>query len=127
MAMAWFFEDKTTDRTRRVQDTLTSSRAIVPPLWATEVANVIALAEKKGRTDPALRRRWLEILISFPIDMIPYTNGEIFNRVIPLAIKEGLTVYDAVYLDLALQKRVALATFDATLASAAQRNGILVL
>lgn len=127
MAVSWYFKDESTERTNGVRAMLNSHRAIVPPIWSTEVANVLALAEKKGRGNQVLRVEWLEIVSELPIEVVPFTTSEVFECVLPLAIKESLTVYDALYLDLALRQSIALATLDGPLAAAAVRNGIRIL
>ena len=44
-----------------------------------------------------------------------------------LAANYKLSVYDAIYLDLALRVGLPLATYDKQLAAAARRNGVSVL
>ena len=48
------------------------------------------------------------------------------KRHVDAALAHDLTPYDALYLELALQRRCALATCDADLAAAAQRAGVVV-
>jgi predicted nucleic acid-binding protein len=47
--------------------------------------------------------------------------------VIGLCRRHGLTVYDALYLDLSLRKDADLATLDAALARAARSEGVQVV
>jgi len=46
------------------------------------------------------------------------------GAIVDLAESHGLTVYDALYLDLALRLSLPLATLDRKLAAAAQRAGV---
>ncbi|WP_338253023.1 type II toxin-antitoxin system VapC family toxin [Pyrodictium abyssi] len=43
-----------------------------------------------------------------------------------LALEEGITAYDALYLALALKRRTSLATFDTRLAETARKRGVPV-
>jgi predicted nucleic acid-binding protein len=56
-----------------------------------------------------------------PIHIDRETAGHAFNDSLPLAQTHQLSVYDAVYLDLALRKHLPLATLDNRLAAAACR------
>ena len=127
MTLTWYFDDESTDRTRSVLAMLEDSQALVPQHWAIEVANALAFAERKGRVASAVKKEWLDILQTLPIRVFPHSSKEIFDRVSALAWRERLTVYDAVYLDIALQQGLPLATLDADLAVAARRNGVEVL
>ncbi len=49
------------------------------------------------------------------------------DRILPLARAHGLTFYDAMYLELAGRRGIALATFDDPLGDAARSVGIPVL
>ena len=49
------------------------------------------------------------------------------SRIAELAVKRGLTAYDAAYLSLAIEERAELATFDAALAAAARIEQIKVI
>ena len=55
MAMAWCFADESTPETARVQDRLATEAAVVPAHWFLEVANVLAMAEKRKKPRPARR------------------------------------------------------------------------
>ena len=52
---------------------------------------------------------------------------QVRDRSIPLAIFHRLSVYDAVYLELALRLSLPLATLDRALRSAARREGIEII
>ena len=47
-----------------------------------------------------------------------------YDEVFSLAQEHGLTVYDAAYLDLAIQERPPLASLDGQLVRAAQKVGV---
>lgn len=101
-------------------------RLLAPALWPFEVANALRNVVRRGRLTgpdvPALCQR-LEV---YEIEVQAGSEGGVRQRYLAAQTHE-LTAYDAAYLDLALQRRCALATLDARLAQAAARAGVAVL
>ena len=60
----------------------------------------------------------------FPIQTDTPFHLEAIHRFQELALAYPLTAYDAAYLELALRKRLAIATFDPRLTQAAQKAGL---
>ena len=127
MTMAWCFPDEGTPQTDAVLRRLEASRALAPTIWPLEVANALAIGERRGRRTEAQTRRLLEWLRSLPIDVEDGGAGQVWESTLHLARETGLTVYDASYLDLAMLRGLPLATIDARLAAAAVRLGLDVL
>src|SRR6185312_16432589 len=50
VTFAWFFEDERSEATDRLLDRLENETAAVPALWYFEVANVLAIGERRRRT-----------------------------------------------------------------------------
>jgi predicted nucleic acid-binding protein len=69
--MAWCFEDEATDFTDRLLERLGSESAVVPSLWLLEVANVLIISERKGRTNQAKITTFLQLLGDLPITIEP--------------------------------------------------------
>ena len=92
-------------------------------LWA-EVRNMLVLAERKGMVVPGLIDSMILRVerLGIRLDMEP-DNG----LVLSIARQHGLTVYDALYLDLAVRTSATLATLDRQLASAAVARGVPVV
>jgi predicted nucleic acid-binding protein len=127
MAMSWCFADESTSRSGIVLDALVDSHAEVPPLWPFEIANVLAVNEKKRRITESASFEFLQTLsrLDIRIDRSqPAING---NALLPLVRRHGLTAYDAAYLELAKRKGLALATFDKELIAAAKSEGIALV
>ena len=49
VALAWCFEDENTTSARQILARLVTEAASVPAIWPIEVANVLALAERRRR------------------------------------------------------------------------------
>jgi len=127
VVMAWCFEDESSPYARAVQDALKTRHALVPRVWALEVANVLAVAERKKRITRSNAARFLVLLRSLPITVEAETPERVFGEISSLAMETGLTAYDASYLDLAIRQGLPLATLDADLRKAARKVGVAIL
>ncbi len=127
MAVAWLFEDERTEATVAVLRRVATEGAVVPSLWRLEVANVLEVAARRGRCDRPHIDRSLGRLGALPITTDDETDSRAWAETLVLAREAGLTLYDAAYLDLALRRRLALATRDAALVVAARERGLEVL
>lgn len=124
LALAWCFKDELTDTATRLLEELRSSAAAVPLLWSIEVANVLALAERRKRITFAESSQLIALLGTLEIDVDRETSTLAFTRILDLAREEGLTAYDASYLELAMRLGVPLASKDRDLCDAAERVGV---
>ena len=98
--------------------------ALVPTLWWFELRNALVVNERRGRITEQQTARFLRNVerLAITIDSTPDESG-----VLTLARRHRLTVYDAVYLELALRNALPLATLDAKLATAARSEGVHLL
>lgn len=127
MAMAWCFADESTPETARIQDRLAAEAAVVPAHWFLEVANVLAMAEKRKRISPEDSQQFVQLLSILDIQVDEEASHRAFGHVLPLARGHGLTSYAAAYLDLVLRRQLPLASLDDALRQAALSRGMQVL
>ena len=127
MAICWLFEEEWTDAGLSVLDQVIATGAIVPSLWKLEVANVLRMAVRRGRCDEPFVDRSLRRLGDLVIGIDDQTDDHAWDATLALARSEGLTLYDAAYLELALRLGLPLATGDKQLIAAAQSIGVAVL
>ncbi|MEX1095875.1 MAG: type II toxin-antitoxin system VapC family toxin [Planctomycetales bacterium] len=127
ITMAWCFADEGDAATSEVQDRLADEAALVPPHWFLEVANVLAMAEKRQRISAADSIQFVRLLGALDIQSDDEASGRVFEHVLPLCRSQGLTSYDAAYLDLALRRQLPLASLDDDLRRAAANLGVEVL
>jgi predicted nucleic acid-binding protein len=127
VALAWCFRDERTEATARLLERVQTDAAAVPNLWHLEVANVLALAERRGRITPAESAELVALLEMLEIVVDGETSVRAFTRVLDLARQERLTAYDAAYLELAMRLGLPLASKDVDLCDAAERLGVSVL
>ncbi len=127
IAAAWCFEDEASDRTDALLERVRDYGAVVPSLWLLEITNVLLQAERRGRIAVSDVTTRLELLQMLPISIEHSSQTEAFNSVVTLARIEGLTSYDAAYLELAIRQGLPLATLDKKLIQAAKNTHIVVL
>ena len=122
VTMAWCFRDEANDLSSAVLSRLSdlTDTAVVPVLWLYEVANVIALAARRGRISGRLSTEFLQSLGDLPIEIEHASAVQIFDAVRVVSSQFQFTAYDAAYLELAIRQNLAIATFDQALARAAR-------
>jgi predicted nucleic acid-binding protein len=126
MTVSWCFADESTPYRRSVLASLSNAYAEVPALWTFEVANVLAVNERRRRITPAIADEFLETLAGLDIRVEQPFYAHI-AALLPLARRYGLTAYDAAYLELAKRKSLPLATFDTDLIAAASQEGVVLV
>ena len=126
VALAWCFGDEATDATRALLDRFEDERAEVPSLWHLELANALAMGERKGRITPARASEFIALIDGLPIVIDERTPNVALTSVLELSRREQLSAYDASY-ELAMRRGVPLATKDNDLARAADRVGVILL
>lgn len=126
IAMSWVFRDEATSATDRLRDVLADNRALVPALWATEIANALLVATRRRRI---ATKEWPELrmqLDALPIDVDSISTARAWGPVLDLAAAHDLTAYDATYLELAMRRGLPLATLDRDLRTAARAEGCMM-
>jgi predicted nucleic acid-binding protein len=126
IALAWFIDRPVNDYAVEMREKIRrGDRALVPPLWETEFANGVLMAERrKLMTDSEGDQCMVEM------DQLRLTSIEAdsefrsIREVLTVARAFQLTVYDACYLELARRVRLPLATLDKSLSAAAAKAGI---
>ena len=127
VAVSWCFKNEATAAGDRVLERLASEAASVPGIWHLEIANVLALSERRQRITPAGSSEFIALLETLAIIVDEETPSRALGRVLDLARAERLTAYDAAYLELAMRLGIPLASQDADLCDAAERLGVSVL
>jgi predicted nucleic acid-binding protein len=125
VAMAWCFEDDATEATDGVLDRLRDEQAAVPAIWPLEIANVLLVAERRGRLSEAQGSRFVELLTQLPIEVDAAPHD--LAGIVAAGRRHELSAYDASYLVLAERLGASLATLDQRLATAAKRAGVELL
>jgi predicted nucleic acid-binding protein len=125
-ALSWCFEDEASPESDALFERVRDQGAVVPGLWHLEVANVLLQAEKRGRIAAGDVATRLELIAELPITTDTETTARAWREILALARAEGLTTYDAAYLELAIRRGLLLQTKDEALIAAAERSGVAV-
>jgi predicted nucleic acid-binding protein len=124
IVITWAMHDEAQPQADLAFTCLQAGSAIVPGIWWYEVRNILIVNERRGRIDPADSMQFLRDLNAFRID-VQFPQDEL--RVIELARKHSLSIYDAAYLALAMREHLPLSTLDQRLESAARVEGVGLL
>lgn len=126
MTIAWLFDDERTEAAHAVMRRVVVEGAMVPSLWRLEVANVLRNAVRRRRCNEAYVDRSLARLARLAIERDEATDDHAWGSTRTLARKEDLSLYDAAYLELAIRRRMSLASCDKALLAAAARRKVAV-
>lgn len=125
--IAGLVEEVDTGRARTVLLDARIEGAIAPAHLALEVLNALLMKQRRGVIDADYRAAAVERFIAFPQDRdLSRDRDAVLRRIIGLAERHGLTVYDAAYLELAQRGDLTLGTLDGALRRAAQAEGVAV-
>lgn len=127
VAVAWCIEDEAAAETDALLERAASEGALAPGLWPLELANVLLQAVRRRRLEVADAMARLELLRALPIRIDEATAERAWRETLALARSEGLTAYDAAYLELAMRAGLPLASRDRELRQAAGCNGVALL
>lgn len=124
VALDWHFEDETSEYAEHVLDRMETDEAIAPALWPLAMANGLIVAERRGRLSPAKLARAVELSLDLRVSLDEVSVAHALGPVLDVARSQGLTAYDAAYLELAMREGIPLATQDDDLRAAAARVGV---
>jgi predicted nucleic acid-binding protein len=123
VALSLAFEDECDDYTRRVFEAVRKDGALAPSLWVLEVANILAVSVKRKRLNEPDAERFLLLLSAQQIQTVS-DNGPSAAELYALALRYGLTAYDAAYLNLVQKSGLPLASKDSALKEAVLMAGL---
>lgn len=124
--LAWYFADEDSPPPSFVER-LAEEPISVPAHFHAEVANGVVTGERRGRSAPSQAAELAAFLDCLELERDDEGNADAIVRILPLARAHMLTVYDALYLELAERRGLPLATRDTDLIRAAKAVGVEVL
>ena len=119
---AWFLTGQATAYTKRMLDRAAKESVHLPALWVYEFSNVLVTLERRKKLSAAQSLGALDHIAALCMVVEPALPEA--GRLAELARQHSLSAYDAAYLELALRKRVPLASRDSGLAKAAVVVGL---
>lgn len=126
ITLSWCFADESTPKTIALLERLETATAFVPALWSLEVGNVLLAAKRRQRITQAQIIEFLALIGNLNIQIDHETAVRGFQEILSLANSDGITTYDAAYLELAMRLGLPLATKVVQLTTVAKQNGVAI-
>lgn len=122
VATSWLLEDEDEALSNAALARLETEEALVPQLWHVEVRSALLAAERRGRIRSDEVDERLRSLGELPVrtDTDPRLGAAL-----ALARTHNLSIYDAMYLELAQRLDAPLVTLDKALASTTHATGLV--
>jgi predicted nucleic acid-binding protein len=124
-AVAWASPDEAPSP--ELAAAVASGAAVAPAVWPYEVQNVLAVLRRRGRLKGEDWEAAADAVRAIRIEIETADRRRVEEDVFQIAEVRGLTVYDAAYLELAIRRRIPLATLDDVLRKTAISAGVEVL
>lgn len=121
---SWCFPDEFHPSAEGAFRLIARETALVPAVLWFELRNVLLTGERRNRLSEAQTTRFLKYVSELPIEVDRHPDDTL---VLCLARTHRLSVYDAVYLELAQRKALPLATLDGALIKAAQAESVALV
>ncbi len=119
VALKWVIEE---DDSAAATDLLREEPLTAPDFLAVECANVLWVKARRRVMSADNARAGLVAILAAPVQLLPSAQYVIAAQAIALDLNQ--TVYDSLYLAVALAERAMLVTADAAFAAAAGRHGV---
>lgn len=121
VAAALLLDDEREPRADKALEHMKTKGAIAPLLWQLETRNALLAAERRGSLSQHEVQKRLEALNGLPIQTKEPSD---LQTAFDLARSHGVSLYDALYLELAKRENAELATLDKALGRAAVAEGV---
>jgi predicted nucleic acid-binding protein len=121
MVLSWCFPDEGDERSEAMLETARTRDLVAPNLLDLEFTNGLLLAERRKRIT---RSQFEELIDFFNYLSISFVEEEPVgadSQIVKFARAHSLSVYDASYLALAVERKLPLATRDKVLQRAASK------
>lgn len=122
VSAAWLLPDEATAYTLAALRATATTNVWVPMLWQLEIANLLQSAQRRRRIGADKRAELAAAVDGIRVQVC--RDPAPLPALDALAAQQGLSAYDACYLELALRRGLPMATLDAELLAAMQRCGV---
>ena len=121
---AWLVPSQGTTSSSAFRMQVAEARFLAPYIFPVECRSLLLRAERRGGLSPAEVAAALDFVAKLAITVGPLLDRARHDDVLALARQEGLSLYDALYLDAALESGARLASRDGPMLAAAARLGL---
>ncbi|HWM91195.1 MAG TPA: type II toxin-antitoxin system VapC family toxin [Thermoanaerobaculia bacterium] len=112
VAAQWYFPEEHTGIAESLLE-IAKIELVAPDLLHLEMAVLVRERVHRGEIDPAMAERILEALHKAPVDL--KSSADLSQQALSLSLREGIGLYDAFYLALAMQAGCPMVTADTRL------------
>jgi len=124
-AAALFLPDKSSDHVCEFfQSTSERKELFVPALWWYELANVIAISERRKLLKDADIQQILKLFDRFPLKTDNTSGPSFAQKMYEISRVHSLSAYDSAYIELSLRIHASIASLDIQLIKAAEASGV---
>jgi len=128
IALAWVHPGQaTTASDDLLRQAMEGATIFAPSFWFLETANALLVLERRRKLTRSERRAAADLLQGLKIVGDDEWPRRAMGEISDLALAHSLSAYDACYLELALRRRIPLASRDNALRTAARRRRIPLL
>ena len=124
IVLSWCLGDEHDALADRAMQRTIDHGAVVPGIWWYELRNALVVNERRGRIGAEDVRASLADLAEMRISFDTDHDGAV---VLDLAGRNGLSVYDAAYVEVAARRALPLASLDSRLRQAAAASRVALL
>ena len=122
--LAWCLADEDEPMATHAMHHVAEEGGVAPRIWWYELRNALLVNERRGRMSAQQVSATLSDSLALGIAMDDQHDE---SRLLELARRYELTVYDAAYLEVAFRRGLPLATLDRQLREAAEAIGVAVV
>ena len=126
IVLAYMLPDENDPIAASAMNAMAKTKPLAPLHWPIEIANGLLMAQRRRRITPAIRANALADVALLPVTLDDLTIEMVWSRTSDIALRCNLSIYDAAYLELAMRKRLPLATLDDNLMKAADAEGVAI-
>ena len=119
--MSWLLKETPSAVSVLALDTTVDEGAIAPAILYYECRNVLLVKVRKKKLTLEQAKERMALAMDLAIGISPFDEHQ---DLLSIADRTGLSVYDAAYLDLAIQRHLPLASLDKRLCQAAESEGV---
>ncbi len=128
IGVAWVHPAQSTTRSQALLDAIVGGAVVrAPALWSLETANALLVLTRRGKLTDEERVDALSALARLAVVLDHEMAARAFGKLSDLAVRHGLTLYDAAYVELAIRRKLPIACKDGPLRTAAKRARVKVL
>ena len=128
IGVAWVHPAQSTTQSQALLDAIVGGAVVrAPALWSLETANALLVLTRRGKLTDEERVDALSALARLAVVLDHEMAARAFGKLSDLAVRHGLTLYDAAYVELAIRRKLPIACKDGPLRTAAKRARVKVL